>query len=161
MSTPSAADPGYPATRLRLPRIASPRVRLRVLFHRQRLERLLIAGADPVSAPELSLRAFQLTRRSERRRLAASIDDTLAAAARRPRRSASAAPLARRGIRAARVELGALAEALREEPVVSARGVALARRLLTDGAGPLYTHRGDGVLRDAAGHALAALGERV
>jgi hypothetical protein len=136
---------------------ASFPLRLRVLLRRARLDALLIDGADPVAAPELTLRAYQLTRPSHRRQMAAGIDDALATAASRKRRSPSAAPLAREGIAAARPELAELSRRLREEPVAVARGVALARRLLTDGAGPLYVDSGNGALRRAAAEAITAL----
>ena len=54
-----------------------------------------------------------------------------------------------------------MARALREEPVVAARGVVLARRLLTDGSGPLYVESGDSTLRHAAAETLTALDQRV
>jgi hypothetical protein len=133
------------------------RLRLRVLVRGRQLERLLIEGADPVSAPELALRAFQLTRASHRRSLAASLDDALLSAANGRRRSPSAAPLAGASIAAARPALVELARMLREQPVVAARGVAMTRRLLVDGAGPLYVDTHDGALRHAAEQALTAL----
>lgn len=163
MSTPgSAAAHISPARRRRFRRRVAPlRLRLRVLARRERLDRQLLEGADPVTAPELTLRAFQLTRASARAALAASLEDAVSSAAVRSRRSPTAAPLARSAIAAAGPELRALAQTLRDEPVVAARGVVLARRLLTDGAGPLYAESSDGVLRRAAGEALAGLGERV
>lgn len=157
MSTLSTASERLtPHTRLRSRRIASLRLRWRVLIHRERLDRLLIEGVDPVTVPELTLRAFQLSRRSHRIALAASVDDAVRSAPVRRRRSPSAPPLARDGIAAAKDELAALSRALREEPVVAARGVALARRLLTDGSGPLYVENG-GALRAAAAEARGAL----
>jgi hypothetical protein len=136
---------------------ASLPLRLRVLLHRARLDKMLIEGADPVATSELTVRAYQLTRASHRRQLAASIEDVLASASSRRRRSPSAAPLARDGIAAARPELAELSRALREEPVAGARGVALARRILTDGAGPLYVDSGDGALRRVAAEAASAV----
>ena len=117
---------------------------------------MLIEGADPVASEELTLRAYQLSRLSHRRALAASVDDVVDSAAKRRRRSPAAPPLAREGIAAGRPALAELSRALREEPVVAARGVALARRLLTDGAGPLYVE-GGAELRIAAGDACRAL----
>jgi len=118
---------------------------------------MLLEGADPVTSAELTLRAFQLTRLQSRARVGASLEDAVASAPTRRRRSASAAPLARSAIAAARPELQELARALRKRPVVTARGVVLVRRLLTDGAGPLYVESGDGALRCAAAEALSAL----
>jgi hypothetical protein len=158
----SAAEHLSPATRRRSrDRVASMRLRLRVLARRERLDRMLLEGADPVTSAELTLRAFQLTRPPGRAALAAGIEDAVSSAGSRRRRSPSAAPLARSGIAAARPELAELARALREEPIVSAHGVVLARRLLTDGSGPLYGESGDGALRSATMQALNALGDRV
>jgi hypothetical protein len=132
-----------------------------VSVHRDRLDRALLAGADPVTTPELTLRAFQLTRPPSRAALAASLEGAIATAEVRRRRSPAAAPLARQAIAAARPELEALASALREDAVVAPRGVLLARLLLSDGSGPLYADYGPRRLRDATGDTLAALSERV
>jgi len=143
--------------RRRTRRLGSPALRLSVLLRRGRLDRMLIKGTDPVASPELTLRAYQLTHTSHRRQIAASIEEVLLSARTRRRRSLSAVPLARHGIAGARGEPIELARALREEPLAGARGVALARRMLTDGAGPLYVDAGDGALRGAAAEALRAL----
>ena len=157
MSTLSFQNARLPSARHPDRAPASLTLRLRVLLHRARLDRMLIEGADPVATLELTLRAYQLTRASHRRQIAASIDDAVASAAARRRRAPSAAPLARARISVARSELAELSRALREEPVASARGVALARRILVDGAGPLYVDGGDTALRAAAAEALGAL----
>ncbi len=156
MSTISSASARLPLSRPRDRPLAGAWLRLRVLANRDRLDRMLIEGADPVTSEELTLRAYQLSRLSHRRALAASVDDVLDSAAKRRRRSPAAPPLAREGIAAGRPALAELSRALREEPVVAARGVALARRLLTDGAGPLYVE-GGAELRIAAGDACRAL----
>ncbi len=141
-------------------RVGSPWLRVRVLMRRESLDCMLEQGADPVTEPELTLRAFQLTRLRHRARLADSLDEVVASAASRRRRSASAPPLARAAVAAARLDLLALAGTLRDEPIVAPGGVVLATRLLTDGSGPLYVECGEGVLRRAAVRALAALHER-
>jgi len=133
------------------------RTRLRVALRSWRLDTLLIEGSDPVSTSELTLRAFQLTRPASRRKLASSLDDVVTSARVGPRRYSASPPLASREIKAASTALAELSEALREQPVVSARGVALARRLLTDGAGPLYVQTPDGTLVRAVQEASAAL----
>jgi hypothetical protein len=157
MSTLSFPNVRLSSPRRRGRRLGTPGLHLRVLLQRARLDRMLMEGADPVAVPELTLRAYQLTRPAHRRQIAAGIDDALASAASRRRRSPAAAPLARGGIAAARPELAELARALREEPVAAARGVAMARHLLIDGAGPLYVDNGNGALRSAAGAAVRAL----
>ncbi len=150
------------SARISLPRrrgrpLAGLLLRLRVLARRERLDRMLIEGADPVATDELTLRAYELSRPSHRRALAASVDDAVRSAATRRRRSPAAPPLAREGIAPARPALAELSRALREEPVVAARGVALARRLLTDGAGPLYVESGEAALRSTVDEAVRAL----
>jgi hypothetical protein len=42
--------------------VAPLRLQLRVLRRREQLDRQLLDGVDPVTTPELTLRAFQLTR---------------------------------------------------------------------------------------------------
>jgi hypothetical protein len=159
MSTPgSTAAHVSPARRRRTRRRGAPLgLRLRVLAQRGGLDRRLLAGADPVSTPELTLRAFQLTRAASRTTLAGSFEDTIATATERRRRSATSAPLARGAIAAARLELAELVLAIREEPVVRARGLVLARRLLTDGSGPLYVESSDAALRIAVDETIRAL----
>jgi hypothetical protein len=132
-------------------------VRPRVRVRSEALDALLIEASDPASTPELTLRAFQLTRPASRRRLAASLEDVVSSARVRSRRYSSSPPPARLAIKLARGALAELAEALREEPVVTARGVALARRLLTDGAGPLYVQTPERTLLRAVQEASAAL----
>jgi hypothetical protein len=157
MSTISSASAPLSFPRRRSRPVAGALLRARVLAHRERLDRMLIEGADPVTTDELTLRAYQLSRPSHRRALAASIDDAVRSAATRRRRSPAAPPLARKGIDPARPALAELSRALREEPVVAARGVALARRLLTDGAGPLYVENGDAALRIVVDETVRAL----
>ncbi len=132
-------------------------LRLRVLSQRGGLDRRLLEGADPVSTPELTLRAFQLTRQASRTALAGSFEDAIASAARGRRRLATSAPLARGAITAARSKLAELVLALREEPVLAARGIVLARRLLTYGSGPLYVENGDVELRAAVDETVRSL----
>jgi hypothetical protein len=55
------------------------------------------------------------------------------------------------------LELAELVLAIREEPVVRARGLVLARRLLTDGSGPLYVESSDAALRIAVDETIRAL----
>lgn len=158
MSAISSASARTSPPRRRSRPLAGLALHARVLAHRDSLDRMLIDGADPVATDELALRAFQLSRPSHRRALAASVDDAVRSAATRRRRRSPAAPrLAREGIGPARSSLAELSRALREEPVVAARGVALARRLLTDGAGPLYVESGSAALRIAVEETVRAL----
>jgi hypothetical protein len=60
-------------------------------------------------------------------------------------------------VRAARAALRDLAFALRSDGPVSAQGVALTERLLTDGTSPLYLERTNDALWRAAVEATQAL----
>jgi hypothetical protein len=130
--------------------------RLKVVTHRGRLDRELAAGADPSADEALALRAAQLEGPASRAELAMAIERILDAADAPPTFSASA-PLNRPAIRATRPALLALARALRGAEPVRAQGVALARRLVVDGAGPLYAPAPANELARAAGAALEAL----
>jgi hypothetical protein len=131
-----------------------PRYRLRtricVFVHRSRLDGLLADGADPASNAQIALRARQITQPAYRRALAESLEDALAAAERRRPSVSAAVPLAKREVYASRAALLGLCRALRENPSSNPAGVALAQRLLTDGAGPLYVES----RHDALWHAL-------
>jgi hypothetical protein len=103
------------------------------------LDRALIAGADPCSKPALAARAAALTSEGARFALAGGLDTVLAAAQEPPRRMRlrprHAAILANAAL------LRELATLLRGSAPVYAPGVALLRRLLCDGTGPLYAGR--------------------
>lgn len=125
-------------------RPASVLLRLQVLVHRGQLDRLLAEGRSPTTDPRLAVRAAQLARLAVRARVAAglrdavrSIDETALTLRLRPQ-----VPVDVASVRACASEIGELARALTDlNPRV--RGVAIARELLTDGAGPLYTGQAD------------------
>src|SRR3954451_23859861 len=94
-----------------------------------RLDRALAAGADPASAPILLARARRLTSWRTRRRVARALEEV---------ERGPGVPVRRDQVRDARDLLFELATALRSRARVSARGVLLARRIVTDGCGPLY-----------------------
>jgi hypothetical protein len=102
------------------------------------LDRRLAAGRPPGSSPLLESRAQRITGSRRRNDLARSWEHALT----RARRPSEAHPLAvavchDRAI-AAEADIRELAARLRSPAPVSARGVAAARLLLTDGTGPLY-----------------------
>jgi len=132
-------------------------VRLRTLVRRGRLDSMLAEGADPASSPELALRGQRLTRRAYRRALADSFDEAISVAEGRELRLSAVPPLATREVRAARAALLELSRALRSQRQVAPAGVALAQRLLTDGAGPLYLTSEHDALWHAARRATVAL----
>jgi hypothetical protein len=128
------------------PRIAPHeclRTRLNARLRSRQLDQSLARGTPPETAAPLALRARRLTTLAHRRAVA----DGLRRAVRESCRgvSASLARVAphRSQVITASDELIRLADALAAPGPVAARGVAQARILLTDGAGPLYTMRGN------------------
>ena len=112
-----------------------------------RLDRALIDGADPSASPRLAARAAMLTSRSTRSELADGLDVVLARAQRSPSRRRvlprHASVLANAAL------LRELAGVLRGPAPLYAGGIAMVRRLLTDGTGPMYTSR-DGIALERA-----------
>jgi hypothetical protein len=117
---------------------------------------MLAASSTPDESFELALRARQLGRERHRRRLAASLEEVVRIAQEGGPTRTARPPLARRDVRASSAALLQLAQVLRHERV-NVKGVVLAERLLTDGAGPLYVYGHDDQLWHAAREATAAL----
>jgi hypothetical protein len=113
---------------------------LRVFLARWSLDREIAAGCSCESSAMLNLRARQLIRRRARRGLARSLRDVVAYVDRDGSRRAFSTVAIRRGaVRADREAILGLAERLEAAAPVSARGMALASALLTDGVGsPLF-----------------------
>jgi hypothetical protein len=106
-------------------------------LRRATLDRCLADGDVTADSPELAARAWQITRTAERERLAAALDHVLIRA-QRPWSRGAAVPVSREQVEVARHEILYIAGRLRDERRVRPRGVALLRRLLSDGGGPLY-----------------------
>jgi len=132
-------------------------LRARVLIRRDRLDIALAGRARPGDDPAQRLRAAQLLRENERRRVARGLRSAVASAYVPPIGWSPRVPVAPRGVRLGRPALERLASRLGSAAPVSARGVAQARILLTDGAGPLYRDEEPERLRTAALDALRAL----
>jgi hypothetical protein len=94
-----------------------------------RLDRALAEGADPASEPSLRQRALRLTSWRTRRRIAKALEEVECGAG---------LPVRHDQVLEAHDLLSELTTALRSRERVSARGVLLARRIVTDGCGPLY-----------------------
>lgn len=107
----------------------------------------------------LRVRAAQLVAPRSRQRLARAWLDVLDRAARPAYPLDPRVPVARGRIGAAAELIVALAEALRSPAPVDARGVAMARLLLTSGTSPVYqpTRAGGSGLADAVGATLRCL----
>lgn len=113
------------------------------------LDSELAGGISPETCDYLAARAFQLTSMKSRRRLAAGLERVLADASESTHPTLRM-PLRRARIAAAATELGELARYLLTPGPISARGVAIVRQLLSDGAGPLYRESCQLDLRDIA-----------
>ena len=133
------------------------RLRLRVMLRSGHLDAMLAQGAEPTDSAELCLRARRLTSARYRRALAGRLEEIVSVAERPGPRLSAAPPLQKRDVRAARAALLELAHSLRSENGVMSAGVALAQRLMTDGASPLYASSHDDALWQAVRHARAVL----
>lgn len=139
----------------------APRERLRdrlaARVRRPRLDAALASGTPAEASTQLALRARRLTNTSFRHELARTIGrlvrdvDALA-----PPCRARISPHRGR-VAAAADTLGELADALAQPKPVSARGVAQALILLTDGTGPLFNPHNCGSVRNRVLAATANL----
>jgi hypothetical protein len=128
--------------------------RLRTRLAATRLDRRLAAGSSPDSSVLLALRARLLMSQRMRKGMATAFERLS-----EPWPSESPLghlPIPTLPLTRARRELTALATRLAAGPV-SAQGIAQARLLLGDGAGPLYYPKTQDALRDAARSVLEAL----
>jgi hypothetical protein len=110
-------------------------LRLRVLMHRDELDRELARGVDPIGSTALTVRARQLSR--SRVRLADRLETVLAEAGAPPVFTA-AAPVRRAQVLVCADDLLALGRRLRDDRPFDVQGVAMTSVLLSDGASPLY-----------------------
>jgi hypothetical protein len=148
--------PAFRDVRRRSPRRgadASPVLRLRTLWHRDRLDNQLARGVDPTSNELLELRADQLL--AKREQLASAVDEVITRS-KRPFRFSVEVPVRRREVDACADDLNALARRLRDGAAIDVHGVAMTWTLLSDGASPLY-HDSGVTLRHAVRSARLAL----
>lgn len=126
-----------------------PRLRDRVAVRLSaiRLTADLAAGVAVHSSMAHALRADVLVDPRRRAQLAHHWLKLIDAACSRSRPAYSRLPIARTEILDARADIAELAEALMNQPIVTARGVALTEVLLTDGGGPVYMGTGRRVLK--------------
>jgi len=133
-------------------------LRARVAVRQVALTRQLADGADLAGAPELALRAHQLTTVRSRRRLARSLRATVAEA-RRPALARGGSSIVNRpAVLTAADALDLLVKRLHSPAPVTPQGMALASRLLTDADwSPLYSSADPGALRRLVIETTAAL----
>jgi len=118
---------------------ASLALRLRTLWHRDRLDDQLARGVSPTSSQLLELRADQLL--GKREELAAAVEEAITRA-KRPFSFSVEVHVRRHEVDACAGDLRALARRLRDGTPIDVHGVAMTRNLLTDGASPLYHDSG-------------------
>jgi hypothetical protein len=130
--------------------LGGPRLRLRVLLHRQGIERELAKGGEVEAAPEFRLRSCQITGNAERRRLASCLWKLITEAEAVPRRFpfSPVVPIQREAVLIWRDSIIAIAGRLERPMPVGAAGIARLRLLLTDGAGPLFDPTSDYLMAD-------------
>jgi hypothetical protein len=105
------------------------------------LDHLLAAGRSPDAGRLVATRAQALVSPARRQALAHDWEHLVEVAGRTPQRSVRRVPLCRDRIAAAEPAITDMLVALVAPGPVPARGVAMARLLLGDGAGPLYNRR--------------------
>ena len=145
--------------------VPTARVRLSTRLHRGALDELIARGVGTADDERLALRAAQLGSRTQRDRLATTVEHTLELAHRPAealresmiRRLSPRVPLRVGEIRDCADDIQALARRLRDGDPIDVQGVALTLRLLTDGASPLYWRHSPVTLRYAVRSARLAL----
>lgn len=122
-------------------RITSPRpsaaLRLKVRATSASLDRRIAGGEFVGRDSALELRARQLVGTKHRHSLARSLMGVVEQA-QQPHQRGPRAPVDRRAVNAARVQMVELSYRLENPAPVSARGAAMLTNLLRDGSGPLY-----------------------
>jgi hypothetical protein len=139
MASPVAtgAAPSLSGRSLRPRGSFGPVLRLRTWLRRSQVDAEIMRGEGRSGDPVLILRESQLVAGRERRRLAARLEAVVEAPP-RSRRSGSSAPVDEAAVEKASPVLTDLILLLRSRDAVTARGVALGRRLLTDPGSPLF-----------------------
>lgn len=117
-------------------------LRLRVALRWRQLDAALAEGADPTDDPALALRARRLEELRTRKAVARTLKNLLDAAQEPPsawHKGDPRPPLQRQAILAARSELLALTERLKQPGDVPPQAVALATQFAWDSASPIYS----------------------
>jgi hypothetical protein len=136
-------------------------LRMRTRWQRERLDERIASGANPGASPELALRAQQLCSDNARNGLADALEDALQQAQAPVRPLTVSVPVRRAAVRGCVGDLAALIRRLRDGQPIDPRGAALTRRLVVDGASPLYYEGGQplGYVIRSARLALDVLGQ--
>jgi hypothetical protein len=127
---------------------ASMKLWMRVTVRRAALTEQLAEGADPTSSPELALRASQLTSERRRRQVARSLRRTVTEAREPALTRALVSIINRYEVLEARDAVQATIARLASPGAVTAKGMAMLERMLTDGiSSPLYNGSEPGTLK--------------
>jgi hypothetical protein len=129
---------GLPREKIGRPPAPGLRIRLEGRLRRQRLDRELFVGTDPNEDCLLHERARELVGERSRSALASNLEQLLVEASSPPQPFTSRAPIARGAICDCRSGLKMVIEKLKTPAYISAQGVAMALRLLTDAGSPLF-----------------------
>jgi hypothetical protein len=136
------------------------RARVAAWWHGAGFDDALAAGVDPQSDVRLAAHAARLARPHCIDALADGLERAVANAE-RPRRTLSASvAVSASEVIATKADLLMLARLLRATPDAPPRALAITRRLLIDGASPLYVADARQSLRDAVAQAVGAFGDR-
>jgi hypothetical protein len=134
-------------------------LRLKVFASRGRLDREIATGGAPEADAALALRARQLTEARSQQRTARHLRGVVDDVERRaPGPVISAVVIEPRAVREGRGAIMQLAERLERSGSVDARGVILARTLLTNSRSPLFDPRCERTVTQAVEEIHEALG---
>jgi len=141
-------------------RQATIALRLKVFLTRVKLDRAIADGSSDEASNSLALRVEQLTGSRTRGRIASELRAVVEYADRRDSVSPrlTAVMIEPAAVRAGREAILGLAERLQSTTPLSARGVVLARALLTDGRSPLFNALSERTVIEAAFEVQDALG---
>ncbi len=126
-------------------------------FNPTRLDADLAAGRPPEASPRHAARARRLVTPRMRDGLASNWEHLLSTAQHPTGGRSNRAPIRRGRVQRAESEIREMIAALRATGPIPARGVAIATRLLTDGASPIYNPRGSSDLTTTVALALEHL----
>lgn len=127
-------------------RCAGPLRRAKARLMADRCDRLLARGEDPDRSPLLAVHAERIVRPSSRAELAAALRRVLADSESPAVARPSRVRVRRQEVRRAAESLRAMVARLEARAPISPQSVATVRRVLSDGAGPLFQHDADGEL---------------
>jgi hypothetical protein len=160
-ATSTSFDAGLPRHGGRTAARSAPyRLRLKVYLTQGRLDRQIAAGYPCEAAPELALRAKNLTDPRTQQKIARNLRGVVRYVDRmRPHRGISSVVISPRAVRSGRRAICELAEQLERAAPVNPRGIVLAQSLLTDGTSPFFNPHSEQTVAEAVRETQEALGD--